>query len=51
MSRGTLGGAGSLPGGAGSSPHRNEYFFVRLSAQTNSIIADASGRGTIVDND
>jgi hypothetical protein len=29
----------------------NETFFVRLSGATDSIIADASGRGTIVDND
>ena len=30
---------------------RNEAFFVNLSGPTNATIADASGRGTIVDND
>ena len=29
----------------------NETFFVRLSGATNATIADASGKGTIVDND
>lgn len=30
---------------------RNETFFVKLSGATNAIVSDASGKGTIIDND